>query len=317
MKKSILKLIAFAIIPLIVICYAIYLTGEKTDDFYKRFTSGVQSSLILGSSRGSSIDPAILDRIIKEKKSDIKFYNYAFTWGHSPYGPKYLESIKKKVDPKTKNGIFIIIVEPTALMVNKTSPDDPKYYFENDKSVATTHFTNLNPNLEYLIKSYDYSITRALNLKIIPPKNPMAEVEVLDNGKVEVSMIKEFDPQQRRAENNRKMIEFKKRIGDLKWSEKRLTYLDMTVKFLLQHGQVLLIRMPINKIPYEIENSAVPYFDLKIQIIAHQNKIDYTNYNLQAHSFQCTDEVHLNKESISKFTNELGYKLLANQFHKR
>lgn len=312
MKKLVIKLIAFSIIPFLVICYAVYLTGEKTDDFYKRFTSNTQSSLILGSSRGSSIDPAILDQIIKEKNPEIQFYNYAFTWGHSPYGPKYLESIKKKLDPKTKNGIFIVIVEPTALMVDKKNPDEPQYYFENDKSVAKTHFTNLNPNIEYLIESYDYSITRALNLKIMPPKNPMAEVEVLDNGKVEVTMIKEFNPQQRRAENDRKMVEFQERIDVLKWSEKRLTYLDQTIKFLQQHGKVLLIRMPITDTPYRIENSAIPYFDLKMQKIALQNNINYTNYNLQNHSYKCTDEVHLNKESITKFTTELGIQLRGN-----
>lgn len=309
MKKSVLKLIAFSIIPFLVICYAVYLTGEKTDDFYKRFTSSAQSSLILGSSRGSSIDPAILNQIISEKNPDIKFYNYAFTWGHSPYGPKYFESIKKKLNPETVNGIFILIVEPTALMVNRKSPDEPKYYFENDRSVATTYFPNLNPNLEYLLKSYDYSITRVLNQKIIPPKNPMAEVEVLDNGKVEVTMIKEFNPEKRQAENDRKMVEFQKRIDDLKWSEKRLAYLDQTIKFLLQHGKVLLIRMPISDVPYKIENAAVPYFDSKMDQLALLNNINYTNYNLRNHSYKCTDEVHLNKESIKKFTIELGIQL--------
>lgn len=311
MKKSVLKLITFSILPLLVICFAIFLTGEKTDDFYKRFTSGAQSSLILGSSRGSSIDPAILDSIIKVKKPTIKFYNYAFTWGHSPYGPKYLESIRKKLNPKTKDGIFIVIVEPTALMVNRKTPDQPEYYFENDKSVATTHFTNINPNLEYLLRSYDYSITRALNLKILPPKNSMADVQVLDNGKVEVKMIKDFTPEKRKELNKQKMIEFQKRIDDLKWSENRLVYLNKTIQFLQQHGKVVLIRMPINKVAYQIEDSAVPFFDSKMQEIARQNKVNYTNYNLLPHTYECTDEVHLNKESIKRFTTELGHKLLV------
>lgn len=310
MRKSIQKLVIFSIIPFAVICYAVYLTGVKTDDFYKRFTSSAQSSLILGSSRGSSIDPVILDSILKIKNPDIKFYNYAFTWGHSPYGPKYLESIRKKLDPETKNGIFIVIVEPTALMINRDTPDDPKYYFENDKSVATTYFTNLNPNIEYLIKSYDYSLTRALNLEIIPPKNPMAEVQVLDNGKLEVTMIKEYPPEKRRQENAQKMISFQKRIDELKWSEKRLQYLDATIQFLKQHGKVVLLRMPINKTPYLIENKAVPHFDARIQAVARRNNIKYTNYNLQSNDYQCTDEVHLNKESITAFTRALGYKIL-------
>ena len=207
-----------------IIGYAVFLTGKQTDDFYKRFTSPQQHSLILGSSRGSGINPAILDQIIQPKYPNVKFYNYAFTWGHSPYGPKYLESIKKKLDPATKDGIFVVIVEPTALMVTRSKPDSPEYYFENDKSVAKTNFVNINPNLEYLIESYDYSLTRALNLKVIPPKNPMANVEVLDNGKMEVKMIKDFSPQKRIEENKRKMVEFQIRIDELKWSEKREKY---------------------------------------------------------------------------------------------
>ena len=170
-RKSILKLSLFSVLPLLVIGYAIFLTGKQTDDFYKRFISKQQHSLILGSSRGSGINPAILDQIIQLKHPTVKFYNYAFTWGHSPYGPKYLESIQKKLDPKTKDGIFVVIVEPTALMVTRSKPDSPEYYFENDKSVAKTSFVNINPNLEYLMESYDFSLTRALNLKILPPKN--------------------------------------------------------------------------------------------------------------------------------------------------
>ncbi|KIA89932.1 hypothetical protein [Kaistella jeonii] len=310
-RKSILKLSLFSIVPLLVIGYAIFLTGEHTDDFYKRFTSSPQHSLILGSSRGSGINPAILDKIIQPKYPKVKFYNYAFTWGHSPYGPKYLESIRKKLDPKTKDGIFVVIVEPTALMVTCSKPDSPEYYFENDKAVAKTTFVNVNPNLEYLIESYDYSLTRALNLKILPPKNPMADVEVLDNGKMEVKMIKDYSPEKRAEENTRKMGEFQKRIDDLKWSEKRLKYLEETIRFLQKHGKVLLLRMPVNSVPYQIEDNAVPFFDAKIQELSIKYKVNYTNYNLTPNDYKCIDEVHLSNQSMTEFSKKLGQKIIS------
>lgn len=310
-RRSILKLSLFSILPLLVIGYAIFLTGKHTDDFYKRFTSPQQHSLILGSSRGSGINPAILDEIIQPKYPNVKFYNYAFTWGHSPFGPKYLESIRKKLDPKTKDGIFVVIVEPTALMVDRAKPDSPEFYFENDKSVAKTSFVNVNPNLEYLIESYDYSLTRALNLKIIPPKNPMAEVEVLDNGKMEVKMIKEYTPEKRAEENSRKMIEFQKRIDDLVWSEKRLKYLEETLTFLQKHGKVILLRMPINQVPYQIENNAVPFFDAKVAMLAKKLKVNYTNYNLIPNDYQCIDEVHLSNPSMAEFSKKLAGKIVS------
>lgn len=310
-KKSILKLSLFSILPLLIIGYAVFLTGKQTDDFYKRFTSPPQHSLILGSSRGSGINPAILDQIIQPKYPNVKFYNYAFTWGHSPFGPKYLESIRKKLDPKTKDGIYVLIVEPTALMVTRSKPDSPEYYFENDKSVAKTNFVNINPNLEYLIESYDYSLTRALNLKIIPPKNPMANVEVLDNGKMEVKIIKDFSPQKRIEENKRKMFEFQKRIDDLKWSEKREKYLAETITFLQKHGKVILLRMPIYKTPYQIENDAVPFFDSRMQEIAKKYKVSYTNYNQIPNHYKSIDEVHLESNSMNEFSKRLGEKIVS------
>ena len=311
MKKAITKLVLFSVIPFVVISYAVFTTGEHTDDFYKRFISPQQNSLILGSSRGSAIDPAILDQIIQPKFPNVKFYNYAFTWGHSPYGPKYLESIRKKLDPKTKDGIFVVIVEPTALMVTRSKPDSPGYYFENDKSVAKTSFVNMNPNLEYLMESYDYSLTRALNLKIIPPKNPMAEMEILDNGKMEVKMIKDYTPEKRAEENRQKMVEFQKRIDELKWSENRFKYLGETISFLQKHGKVVLLRTPIYKTPLQIENNAVPFFNLRMQQIAKKHKVSYTNYNQIPNNYKCIDEVHLSNQSMTEFSKKLAEKIVS------
>ncbi len=313
-RNSLLRLSLFSVLPLLVIAYAIYLTGKNTGDFYKRFTSPPQNSLILGSSRGSSINPAILDSIVQSKYPDVKFYNYAFTWGHSPYGPKYLESIKKKLDPNTKNGLFILVVEPTSLMVDRTKPDEPSFYFENDKSVAKTKFVNISPNLEYLVESYDYSITYELNKKIIPPKNPMVDLQILDNGKMQVTMIKDFPPKQRAEVNKQKMQEFRERINGLKWSTNRVNYLEETIVFLKNHGKVIMVRTPINKVPYNIENTSVPYFDIKLNELAKKTNVSYINYNNYKNNYHCIDEVHLSQESMTRFSKELGKLLFEEKF---
>ena len=311
MKKAIYKLTLFSILPFAVLCYAVFLTGKQTDDFYKRFTSPQQHSLILGSSRASGINPAILDAILQKKYPDVKLYNYAFTWGHSPYGPKYLESIRKKLDPTTKDGVFIVTVEPTALMVTRAKPDSPEYYIENDKSVAKTNFVNINPNVEYLLESYDYSLTRALNLKIIPPKNPMADIQILDNGRMEVKMIKDFTPEKRIEENKQKMVDFQKRVDELKWSEKRLNYLRQTIIFLQKHGKVFLFRLPLAKVPYEIEDEAVPFFDEKMKEISKEYGISYLNYKFIPDNYQFLDEVHLERKSMNEFSKKLGEKIVS------
>lgn len=302
MKKSIFRLLIFSILPLLFICYAIYLTGKNTDDFYKRFSSPQQNSLILGSSRAASINPEIIDNVIHSKYPNAKLYNYAFTWAHSPYGPKYLESIKKKIKPDTKDGVFIVTVEPTALMVYKNEPDDPQYYTENDKSVAKTSMVATNPNLEYLLESYDFSITNELNKKIRPEKNPMIEVSILDNGKVNGKVIKRFSAEKRKEINAEKMKELKNRFTELKLSAIRLDYLSKTIDFLEKHGKVIVVRMPVNKTPYDIENSAVPDFDNIILNITKSKKVPYINYNNYPNHYQWVDEVHLEPESMDKFS---------------
>ena len=312
MKKSLFKLALFSILPLMVICYAIFLTGKKTDDFYKRFSSPQQNSFILGSSRASGMNPAILDSIIHKKFPEVKFYNYAFTWAHSPFGPKYLESIKKKLKPETKNGFFIITVEPTALTVDKNLPDSPENYIENDKSVAKTSMVSTNPNIEYLLESYDFSLTRELNSKLLPNKNAMAEIEILENGKYNVKSLKAFTEKQKAELNKVKMGELQIKVDGLKISENRINYLAQTIDFLQKHGKVIIVRLPISKVPYSIESKAYPDFDQKMKILSQQKKVVYMNYNDFENDYETSDEVHLVPESMNRFSEDLGKKILIN-----
>lgn len=312
MKKSILKLIAFSVLPFLVIGYAIFLTGKKTDDFYKRFSSPQQNSFILGSSRAAGMNPEILDSIINKKFPEVKFYNYAFTWAHSPFGPKYLESIKKKLKPETKNGFFIVTVEPTALTVDKNLPDSPENYIENDKSVAKTSMVSTNPNIEYLLESYDFSITRELNSKLLPDKNAVAEIAILENGKYDVKILKDFPEKQKAALNKEKMSQFKEKVDGLKISENRINYLAQTIDFLQKHGKVIIVRLPISKVPYSIENKAYPDFDQRMKILGQQKKVVYINYNDFENDYKTSDEVHLVPESMNRFSADLGKNILIN-----
>ncbi|WP_412850295.1 hypothetical protein ACL0VS_10760 [Chryseobacterium sp. PMSZPI] len=306
MKRSVLKLIAFSVLPLLVISYAVYITGKKTDDFYKRFISPQQNSLILGSSRAASMNPEIINRIIHPIYSGANLYNYAFTTVHSPYGPKYLESIKKKVKPDTKNGVFIVTVEPTAVMVDKNKPDSSEYYVENDRSVAQTSQVAINPNIEYLLESYNFSITNELNKKILRPKNAIAEISVLDNGKVNCVILKRNSFQKQQEINRKKMIDFEKRLLSLKHSDNRIQYLEKTIDFLKSHGTVIMVRVPINKIPYFLENKSWPDFDSRMKDTALKTNVQYINYNNLPNHYQWTDEVHMELDSMDDFSAVLA-----------
>ncbi|WP_129057819.1 MULTISPECIES: hypothetical protein [unclassified Chryseobacterium] len=311
MKKSILKLAVFSVLPLLVIIMAVYYLGHNTNDFYKRFTSPRQNSFILGSSRAGLMDPAVIDSILHQKFPNTRMYNYSFTWAHSPYGPKYLESIEKKIKPETKDGVFIVTVEPTALMVDKKKPDSPEFYIENDKSVGKTSMVAVNPNLEYLFESYEPSITNEFNKKIIPPKNEVGTSTILDNGRYYVKIIKKTAPEKQQMSNKKNMKILQERIDGLKISENRILYLEKTVEFLSQHGKVIIVRMPVNKEPYSIEDKAFPDFDTRMKAVALKAKVPYINYNILENQYQWMDEVHLDEKSIEAFSATVARDILT------
>ncbi|REC64155.1 hypothetical protein DRF65_00830 [Chryseobacterium pennae] len=311
MKKSLLKLILFSILPLLVLGYAIYFLSKHSDDFYRRFTSPQQNSFVLGSSRAALMDPVIMDRILHSKYPNTAIYNYSFTWAHSPYGPKYLESIEKKIKPETKDGVFIVTVEPTALMVDKKKPDSPEFYIENDKSVAKTSRVAINPNIEYLFESYDASITNELNKKIIPPKNIVGVSTILDNGRYDLKIIKKVAPEKQQKSNEKNMRKLQERIDGLKVSENRILYLEKTIDFLKQHGKVMIIRMPVNKVPYSIEEKAFPDFDSRMQTVASKTNVSYINYNGLDSTYKWLDEVHLDEKSVEDFSGVVARDVLS------
>ena len=310
MKKSLIRLLLFSIIPLAVIIFSIELLGKHTDNFYRRFTSPKQNSLILGSSRAAFTDPAIIDDIVNKKFPAAKLYNYAFTYAHSPYGPKYLESIEKKLEKNSKDGLFIVTIEPTAVMVSKEFPDDPKYFIENDKSVARTSCVSCNPNLEYLFESYDFSITTELNKKILREKNKVADVDILKNGKLQVKILKTFPDKKLKELHISNMKTFTERLQGLKVSEVRLNYLAKTLKFLQKHGTVIVVRLPISEIPYDIERTYFSNFDARIQEICNSQNIFFKNYNLEKEHYQYTDDVHLTPEQNNIFSKNLAEDIL-------
>lgn len=247
-----------------------------------------------------------------------QFYNYAFTWKHSPIGPAYLESIKKKIDTTQGRGFYIISVDPTSLMVDKDKDDVPENFYENDLSVAKTYFVNANPNIEYLVESYEYSITKSLNELVKPDPLRMADIEVLDNGKMDVTITRDFSPEARKKINAEKMIEFQSRLASLKPSPKRLHYLENTIQFLKKHGEVYLLTTPVAHPAKYLEDKYYPNFDADVRQIAAKNKVAYRNYSLESNSnYICVDEVHLAKKSMDYFSTQLSLDILRRNFNTK
>ena len=109
-----------------------FLADGTTDDYYLKFSSPKQSSLILGTSRAKQgIIPSVLSSSIEN--SNFSFFNFSFTLKSSPFGLVYFNAIKQKIDLESEDGCFIVTVDPWSISekisdVNRT-PDSLSVLF--------------------------------------------------------------------------------------------------------------------------------------------------------------------------------------------
>jgi hypothetical protein len=255
----------------------------QSDPFYKRFTTSRQNSLILGTSRAAQgILPIELKRILSK---DI--FNFSFTVSQSPFGPTYLNAIKKKLNTDIKNGIFIITIDPWSISSTNDNPDDLSSFRELKLCLANTSTLNTTPNFNYLINSFNDKYYKLLY--------NYSSMFLHDDGWLEISV--DMDTEAVRKRIDRKINSYKKNtLPFYKFSKLRLNYLIKTIDYLSNHGEVYLVRLPMHPKMMEIENQFMPdfeskIFDAKIKALGY---LDMTKLNSK---FDYTDGNHLYKES--------------------
>lgn len=220
------------------------------DPFYLRFTSSTQKNLILGTSRAAQgLQPKYLNSI-----SQYPVYNYSFTVGHSPYGPVYLRSIKKKLKNNIKHGIFIVTIDPWSISID-TSQE--LKYPEAERCLGKTKFVNLNPNPFYIFNNYNkpyYNLfTEDKDENVFLHRDGWLEVSI----KMDKESIKQRTDH--RIKNYRNYY-----LQNYIFSNDRYDYLLELIRFLEKRGKVFLVRLPIHPEMFKIENEFMPDFDFKI-----------------------------------------------------
>ncbi|MCM4158786.1 hypothetical protein FHG64_04070 [Antarcticibacterium flavum] len=286
MKKFITNSAMFLVCAVITIIIVFWQADGKTDPFYLRFTTHKQSSLILGTSRAAQ---GILPDDMNKKLNRNDIYNYSFTLAHSPYGPTYLKGIKDKLDTETRNGIFVITVDPWSIASRTNTQNDSLNLREDDFSLGNVTFKNYHPNFEYLIKSYDapfLNILRADSNEMILHKNGWLEVNV------------DMDSTNVATRSFEKMRSYKNDyLPHYYVSEYRYNYLSKTISYLKKHGDVYLVRLPVSPEMFEIENILLSDFDNQIKNLSRKHRIPFYNMTKMNEEFQYTDGNHLYKES--------------------
>lgn len=272
----------------------------RTDAFYLRFTTPRQSSLIIGSSRAAQgLQPDIIDSVLGR----AGLFNYAMTIQNSPYGPEYNQSIHKKLDKNSRDGLFLLEVSPWTLAIPNGVVDDPSKLPESGSALCNPLCTNLDPNPFYLVNEYQ-------NPAYTLFKPGSSELELHANGWLEVNVP--MDSMATVLRRMEKLTQYTGLLLEQQKSKTRLEVFETLIKELMPFGQVHLIRMPCHPKMFLIEEQFWPDFNAEMKKIASELHVNYLDFTAEGDQYLYTDGNHLWKECGREFSVELGEMIKKN-----
>jgi hypothetical protein len=304
MKTFLIKTLIFVLLIKGAVTLLLLTQAPYIDYFYIKFTTPKQTSLIIGDSRSlQGIQPSILNDCLKDSGYELPIFNYSFTIAQIAYGKLNTESIKKKMKDEVSNGLFILTVNPWLLAERIEDDIDSNIFFEEGKPPHNMEFVSHNPNFEYLYKNFNYFHFRSLfKRNATTHKDGWLEEKNLPKNE---AVLEEWTLNQIRMYTNF--------ANEWKQSTYRLRHLDELIVFLKQHGDVIVLSMPIDQRIKAIENDFWADFDSIMDSIANNNHTKYLNFSIND-TFQTYDGNHLDKiggmsfaktlcNSISNFSN--------------
>jgi len=297
MKIFLIKSFSFFLIIILLLTLFLYRYGGYVDYFYNKFTTPKASSMIIGDSRAlQGIQPAIINKNFNNKEFDLPMFNYSFTIAQGLMGSLYRKSILKKIDTNTKNGLFIIAINPWMLGSKKENNNFKGVFKERGTPPHNMNFVSMNPNFEYLLKNYNYFHFKAVfRKKSFLHKDGWLEENNLPKDSL---VFKDWKKNQ--------INMFTGFIEGYKVSEFRKKSLDTLIKDLKKHGRVYLVSTPIDKDLLEIENRFYPDFDRDMDVVSKLNNISYLNFNKSnTQKYATYDGHHIDKFGGKVFTKAL------------
>ena len=306
-------LIVFLCVVFVHIILGVFADGS-TDNFYLRFTSSKQNSLIIGTSRSAQgIHPNILDSVLN--LGDINsIYNYSFSINNSSYGKEYYYAIKNKINESAKNGLFIITVDPWAISSDTTLHDNE---IDIESIFHSMKYYNSCPNYKYLIKNYKKGWGNILLKRIesnILFQNRHSFVKIngsftylRKDGLLEV--YTSMDSTYVKQNIQKKVHNYNRSMSSNKFSKFRFLYLRKTIQLLKKHGEVYLVRMPVHTSLFKIESSFDPQFDKKIMNLANKTNVEYLNFADNSTQYSYTDGNHLYINDAKIFSIKLAERI--------
>jgi hypothetical protein len=266
------------------------LRSGRVDAFYARFTSPLAGSLIVGTSRAAQgIRPDIISRQVPFA-FEGPLLNYAFTLTHSPYGPAYLASIRRKLRAEVKNGLFIVAVDPWSLAAAS------EHFPEANSFIGQLTQVSQNPNLPYLTHYQTKPLYRLLL------DYATATERLHPDGWLEVRIA--TDSATVRTRTAHKVLDYRRLMGTQHRSPGRMQALRQTIALLRRHGRVYLVRLPVGPPLRQLEQAFQPDFAAQMQQLARQYQVQYLDYS--ARPYATTDGNHLQRNAAAAFSQQLA-----------
>ncbi|MCB0568804.1 MAG: hypothetical protein KDC66_03535 [Phaeodactylibacter sp.] len=287
---KLLALLAAVGIPYLFLLYR----WVQANDFDYCKATYAANSLILGDSRTrKGIAPQALQ---EELGLQGKILNLAFNGVNSPYGELYYKLIRKKVARGATDGLFVVTVDPGSVMDYQGAYGQREADFKFYKLWCA----NADPNIEYLIRNV--SGKNSLATELISPRKRWRSYEVFHkNGWVE-----------RRPSGIqvRSFSEMKFNERNPVRSEKREKYLDKTIAFLKQYGQVVIVRMPVSEQMLAEENEAYPGFNGLLEGLGQKHGAPYFDFSGEGSHYSFYDgHHHLDGPGALAFSHALAERI--------
>jgi hypothetical protein len=302
LNKFVIKISIFFTLFILLNITVVYFADGYSDEYYLRFTSSKQKSMIFGDSRSAQcLQPEIINSELN-LSGDEKIYNYSFTTEISSYGLVYLNAIKNKIDTNANNSIFILSVDPWNISSWAKDPENETDFRENKNILGTSKVFNNNPNYDYLLHSFH----RGWLSLFLHPARIIRDTYLHNDGWLEISIEVDSVKFEKKAQFGAK--KFKNEPVIDYFSNTRIDYLEKTVKYLKKFGKVFLVRLPIHEEHKKLELEFMPSFDSIMIGISDLHNVEYFNLFEYPNNYLYLDGQHIWKESgaeVSKLVAQL------------
>lgn len=297
MKKFLIKIGPYFVAVVAVFAVLGSYADGNTDDNYMHFAVKKPQNIILGDSRGSQ---AVVPSVLKKKLSG-DFDNFSLNVVESPYGQIYFKALKRKLDPETKNGIFILTVSPWTLSLNKNIKNS-KDFPEEHSPLNDVYTYDRSPNYEYLLKHYTRSWFKIYTERVgaVGKSNSFLH----EDGWMEINVNMHKDSVA--ARTAKKEVFYQALAQQAKLSQERLRAFDEIINYLRTKGTVYLVRIPASKGIMAIENKKFPHFSKLLQDVSRKQNVKFFDFSEESETYMYTDGNHMYRNSSKIFTSRMA-----------